>query len=39
MGTLEDNVRILQDNYAPLAAIPEDQLLSLIRTYELEPGD
>lgn len=39
MGILKDSVRVLRDNYAPLAAIPEDQLLSLIRTYELEPGD
>jgi rhodanese-related sulfurtransferase len=39
MGILENNIRTLRDNYAPLAAIPEDQLLSLIRTYELEPGD
>ncbi len=39
METLEHNIRILRDNYSPLAAIPEDQLLSLIRTYELEPGD
>jgi rhodanese-related sulfurtransferase len=39
METLEHNVRILRDNYAPLAAIPEDQLLRLIRTYDLEPGD
>ena len=39
MGTIEENVRILRDNYPPLAAIPEEQLLSLIRTYELEPGD
>src|SRR5665811_2108385 len=39
MGILENNIRILRDNYAPLAAIPEDQLLRLIRTYELEPGD
>jgi len=39
MGTLQDNIRILRDNYSPLAAIPEDQLLRLIRRYELEPGD
>jgi len=39
MGILEHNIHILRDNYAPLAAIPENQLLSLIRTYELEPGD
>jgi len=39
MGTLEHNFRILRDNYSPLAAIPDDQMLSLIRTYELEPGD
>lgn len=39
MGILEDNIRVLRDNYAPLAAIPEDQLLGLIRTYDLEPGD
>ena len=39
MGTLENNVRILRENYAPLAAIHEDQLLGLIRSYELEAGD
>lgn len=39
MDTLQDNIRILRDNYSPLAAIPEDQLLRLIRRYELEPGD
>jgi hypothetical protein len=39
MEILEHNIRILRDNYAPLAAIPEDQLLRLIRTYELEAGD
>jgi len=39
MGILQDNIRILRDHYAPLAAIPEDQLLRLIRRYELEPGD
>jgi len=39
MGTLQDNIRILRDHYSPLAAIPEDQLLRLIRRYELEPGD
>lgn len=39
MGTLEQNIRILRDNYSPLAAIPEDQLLRLVRTYELLPGD
>ena len=39
METLEHNIRILRDNYAPLAAIPEDQLLGLIRSYELETGD
>ncbi len=39
MGTLHDNIRILRDHYSPLAAIPEDQLLRLIRRYELEPGD
>jgi rhodanese-related sulfurtransferase len=39
MGTLDNNIRILRENYAPLAAIPEDQLLGLIRRYELETGD
>jgi rhodanese-related sulfurtransferase len=39
MGALEENVRILRDHYPPLAGIPEAQLLRLIRTYELEPGD
>jgi rhodanese-related sulfurtransferase len=39
MRTLKNNVRILRENYAPLAAIPEDQLLGLIRSYELEAGD
>ena len=39
MGTLQDNIRILRESYSPLAAIPEDQLLRLIRRYELEPGD
>lgn len=39
MGTLEDNIRTLRDNYPPLAAIPEDQLPGLIRSYDLEPGD
>lgn len=39
MGTLQDNIRILRDNYSPLAAIPEDQLLRLVRRYELEQGD
>lgn len=39
METLQHNIRILRDNYAPLAAIPEDQLLRLIRSYELETGD
>ncbi|MBT8072262.1 MAG: cyclic nucleotide-binding domain-containing protein [Xanthomonadales bacterium] len=39
MRTLDNNVRILRENYAPLAAIPEDQLLGLIRSYELEAGD
>jgi rhodanese-related sulfurtransferase len=39
MGTLGENIRILRDHYPPLAGIPEAQLLRLIRTYELEPGD
>ena len=39
MGTLEENVRILRDHYPPLSGIPEAQLLRLIRTYELDPGD
>lgn len=39
MGILEQNIRVLRDHYSPLAAIPEDQLLRLVRTYELEPGD
>ena len=36
---LKNNIRILRDNYAPLAAIPEDQFMRLMRSYELEPGD
>ena len=39
MGILEENIGILRDNYPPLAGIPEEQLLRLIRTYELDPGD
>ncbi len=39
MGTLEESVSILRDHYPPLAGIPEAQLLRLIRTYELDPGD
>jgi len=39
MNTLEQSVSILRDNYPPLAGIPEAQLLRLIRTYELDPGD
>jgi len=39
MGTLEDNISILRDHYPPLAGIPEAQLLRLLRTYELDPGD
>ena len=39
MGTLEENVRSLREHYPPLAGIPEEQLLRLIRTYELDPGD
>jgi len=36
---MEESVRILRDNYSPLAGIPEAQLLRLIRTYDLDPGD
>lgn len=39
MNTLEERVHILRDHYAPLAGIPEAQLLRLIRTYDLDPGD
>ena len=39
MGMLEDNILILRDHYPPLAGIPESQLLRLVRTYELDPGD
>lgn len=39
MRTLEENVSILRDHYPPLAGIPKAQLLRLISTYELEPGD
>jgi len=39
MGTLEESIRILRDHYPPLAGIPEVQLLRLVRTYELDPGD
>ena len=39
MGKLEESIRILRDNYPPLAGIPEAQLRRLIRSYELDPGD
>jgi rhodanese-related sulfurtransferase len=39
MGTLEESIVALRDYYPPLAGIPEDQLLRLVRTYELDPGD
>jgi rhodanese-related sulfurtransferase len=39
MGTMEESVRVLRDHYPPLTGIPEAQLLRLIRTYELDPGD
>ena len=39
MGILEESVGILRDHYPPLTGIPEAQLLRLIRTYELDPGD
>ncbi len=39
MGALEENISILREHYPPLAGIPEAQLLRLIRTYELDPGD
>lgn len=39
MGVLEENIGILRDHYPPLAGIPEAQLLRLLRTYELDPGD
>jgi rhodanese-related sulfurtransferase len=39
MESLANRFRILRDNYAPLAAIPEDQLLRLMRCYELDRGD
>ncbi len=39
MGQLEENIRVLRDNYPPLAGIPEAQLQRLIRTYELDPGE
>ena len=39
MGILEESIGILRDHYSPLAGIPEAQLLRLIRTYELDPGD
>ena len=39
MNTMEESVRILRDNYSPLAGIPEAQLLRLIRTYDLDTGD
>ena len=39
MGTMEESVRVLRDHYPPLSGIPEAQLLRLIRTYELDPGD
>lgn len=39
MGTLEESIVALREYYPPLAGIPEDQLLRLVRTYELDPGD
>jgi rhodanese-related sulfurtransferase len=39
MGTMEESVRVLRDHYPPLTGIPEAQLMRLIRTYELDPGD
>ncbi len=39
MGTVQENISILRDHYPPLAGIPEAQLLRLLRTYELDPGD
>ena len=39
MNTLEQSIGILRDHYPPLAGIPEAQLVRLIRTYELDPGD
>jgi len=39
MGALEECISILREHYSPLAGIPEAQLLRLIRTYELDPGD
>jgi len=39
MNTLEQSIGILRDHYPPLKGIPEAQLLRLIRTYELDPGD
>ena len=39
MGTLEESIRILRQHYPPLSGIPEAQLLRLIRTYDLDPGD
>jgi len=39
MGALEENIKVLRENYPPLSGIPEVQLLRLIRTYELDPGD
>jgi rhodanese-related sulfurtransferase len=39
MESLKQSIRILRDNYAPLADIPEEQLLRLMRCYELERGD
>ena len=39
MGILEESIVELRNPYPPLADIPEDQLLRLVRTYELDPGD
>ena len=39
MGILEERISVLRDHYPPLAGIPEAQLLRLVRTYELDPGD
>lgn len=39
MENLQENIKVLRESYAPLAAIPEEQLLRLMRCYELDRGD
>lgn len=39
MENLRQSIKTLQENYAPLSAVPAGKLLNLVRTYELDPGD